>query len=255
MHPEDQPPVASPATHARRIAWACVAMGLFGAASFAYSVSVSTNRFSHLEVFAFFAIVLTTLQVRPLRLSHEGDAESLQLEEIFFVPMALLLSRTETLIALGVAVAFSHVWFRRGFLKGAFNVGQLVTSAAIGLEITHAVGVSAGQGLDPVRLIAALLGGVVFTVASAVAVSSVIALAQQASLREVLLDGWSARITTWAGSLSLGALVAAAATAHLWALPVVIVPVLVLQVAYARSLAQWRERQRIAALYEPAASL
>src|SRR5438445_3089121 len=135
MSAPEGPPVASPATHARRIAWACVVMGVVGAAAFVYSVSVSGNRFGHPEVFAFFAIVLTTLQVKPLRLSHEEHAESLQLEEIFFVPMALLLSRTEALIALGVAVAFSHVWFRRGFLKGAFNVGQLITSAAIGLEI------------------------------------------------------------------------------------------------------------------------
>jgi diguanylate cyclase (GGDEF)-like protein len=237
----------------RRIRSACLASGFAGLIALAIA-GTRTHGWSRPELFIFFTLALAALQGRPVRVAHEGQLENLQLDEAAFVPMALLLSPLEAMLALGLAVLFGHVILRKGVLKTSFNLGQMLFSSAVGLAIAHAIGMRPNH-LGVRELVAAVVGGLVFTILSAVAVALIVVVAQSSSLRTTLLDGATVRLTTWLGSFSLGVLLVAATLTHEWVLPLVIAPFVMLQVSYSRAMAQWRERQRMEALYDAAVSV
>ena len=54
-------------------------------------------------MFAFFTTVLLLTFARPLRIWHGDQAETVTLEEALFVPMALLLTPAETIVAVALA--------------------------------------------------------------------------------------------------------------------------------------------------------
>jgi diguanylate cyclase (GGDEF)-like protein/PAS domain S-box-containing protein len=97
--------------------------------------------------------------------------------------------------------------------------------------------------------VAAFAGGVVHCTLSTAAVSVVISTVRGVTVRSVFLDGAPLRTATWIGSLSLGVLVVMAANERPVALVLAVVPVVLLQVAYAGALTQFSERQQADALY------
>jgi len=232
----------------------CSATGFAGALTIAIALVATPHPWRSPGLFAVFTIALAALHSVPMRLAHQGDLEGMQLEEALFVPMAILLSPAETLIAFVCAEALGHAWRRRGGRKALFNVGQIVTTAGIGLAVSRGVGAATGR--TDVRAIAgAATGAFVFPVLSAMAVAGIISVAQRTGWVAVLLDGGPTRVATWAGSLSLGIVALLATQNAPWAIAFVLVPVVVVQIAYAGARVQWRERQRIQALYEAASSI
>jgi signal transduction histidine kinase len=239
---------------ALKISTICIATGLAGLASLAIAIGFTPHAWRDPVMFGFFVIALCALHSVPLRLTHEGDLEGMQLEEALFVPMALLLSPAETLVALVVSEAFGHAWRRRGGMKAMFNIGQIVTCAAIGLGISRAFGAETGR-FGSLSIGGAVIGGLVFPALTAVAVAGIISVAQGARFRTVLSDGGATRVAMWVGSISLGVVVVLATAQARWAAALVIIPVVVVQLAYAGARTQWRERQRIEALYEAASAI
>jgi PAS domain S-box-containing protein len=232
----------------------CVASGVAGIITLVVAMVRTPRPWGDPALFLFFTTALCALHSVPLRLSHQGDLEGMQLEEALFVPMALLLSPAETLIAFAVAEAFGHAWRRRGGLKAMFNIGQIVTGAGVGLAASRLLG-AATRHVDGGALTGAVVGGLVFPALTAMAVAGIISIAQRASFRTVLFDGVVTRVAMWGGSVSLGVVVLLATEQARWAAVLIIVPVVVVQIAYAGAKAQWRERQRIEALYEAASAI
>jgi diguanylate cyclase (GGDEF)-like protein/PAS domain S-box-containing protein len=197
-----------------------------------------------------FALTLVAVELLPVHLTHRSDSEALRLEEAFFVPMAFLLAPVETVGIVFLAVGLASVAHGRGWMKAAFNAGVMATGTGVGLGVAHLIGLG---GEVTVRDVAAVVtGGLVLCMLSAVAVSSVIALVQAVSFKKIIFDGAAVRFATWFGSLSLGVLVLVAAEQRPMALLAALVPVVVLQYAFAGSLRQWRERQQAEALYDAA---
>jgi len=232
----------------------CIATGLAGVASVVIALVLTPHPWRDPLLFGFFVAALCALHSVPLRLTHEGDLEGMQLEEALFVPMALLLSPAETLIAFVVSEAFGHAWRRRGGMKAMFNIGQIVTCAAIGLGMSRLLGARTAD-FGGRSIGGAVFGGLVFPALTAVAVAGIISIAQRARFRTVLSDGGATRVAMWVGSISLGVVVVLATAQANWAAALVIIPVVVVQIAYAGARAQWRERQRIEALYEAASAI
>jgi len=197
-----------------------------------------------------FLVVFVGAELAPLHLTHEGDSESMRLEEALLVPMILLLTPEQVLWTVVLSVAVASVVSGRGWLKGVFNTGLMAVSAAAGLFVAGAVGGEAST--SPRALLGAVCAGLVFCLVSAVGVAGIIAVAQGERVRAVLLDGATVRLATWVGSLSLGVLIAMAVLAEPWALPVAAVPAVVLQYAYSGAVRQWRERRQAEALYDAA---
>jgi diguanylate cyclase (GGDEF)-like protein/PAS domain S-box-containing protein len=194
-----------------------------------------------------FAIALTATHLLPLHLKHREVSEALHVDEVLLVPMLVLLSPLQTTAAFAIAVAISSAVSGRGLLKASFNTGMVTASVGLGVLVARSLG--AGGQVTSRDLIAAFAGGVVHCTASTAAVSLVIATVRGASVRSVFLDGAALRTATWIGSLSLGVLVVLAAHQRPLALVLAVVPVVLLQVAYAGALRQFSERRQADALY------
>src|SRR5438045_4633065 len=126
---------ASPATAvARRMRSACLATACAGAVSMAMVVAADGAHIHRSWLFPFFTAVLLFAYGRPVRFWHDGgEAENMSLDEALFVPMALLLSPSELVLAIGAAITLGFLWRRAGWAKVVWNFGATTLSAAVGL--------------------------------------------------------------------------------------------------------------------------
>src|SRR5687767_7341549 len=193
----------------RLVTLACVVVGVLGALTLAASLVFGGRDLSHWEMALLLFGGATLLQVMPVRLSHEGQGESLHLEETFLLPMAIFLSYPECLLAIGGAVAIGHTWHRRGWRKTVFNTGQLVTAAGIGVGAAQLMGAGPGRP-TLVAVAAAALGVLIYSTLSMVAVGSIITLAQGSRFRDAVLEGLEIRAATWISAQAMGITLAVA---------------------------------------------
>jgi diguanylate cyclase (GGDEF)-like protein/PAS domain S-box-containing protein len=202
------------------------------------------------STFLAFVVALIGTHLAPLHLKHRQASEALHVDEVLLLPMLLMLSPMQVVGAFAIAIAITSLVSRRGALKASFNIGMVTASAAMGVFAAHLVGL--GGTVTSRDIAAAFLGGVVHCGASSLAVSVVIAASRSTTVRSVFLDGALLRAATWVGSLSLGVLVVMAAHQRPDALALAVVPVVLLQVAYAGALSELTSRQQADALYEAA---
>ncbi|MDQ1395022.1 MAG: hypothetical protein QOG64_281 [Acidimicrobiaceae bacterium] len=242
-------------TSQSRVTALCAAAGVTGAVALTTSLVVSQRPFGRSWLFPFFLVVLAVTYAKPLRLWHEGQAETLQLDEALIVPMALLLTPAEAMIAVGGSVLVGQLARRSGFWKTTFNVGVTTTAAGVGLLAGHLLAAPTGGAATARAVIAAVVAGLIFDALTTASVAGIIAVAQRQPFWPVLMDGGIVRFATYLGSLSLGVLVVLATATHHVVLFIVIAPVAVLHLAYAGALGQWRERRRTEDLYRAAKSI
>src|SRR5687768_16394599 len=124
----DVPALAEHGPKVWLVRWMCGVFALLGVATVAVTWTVTENHWSNGWLAIVFGIGIAILQIMPVKLSHEGQGESLHLEEAFLVAAALFLSPFEALMASGGAVLVGHICHRRGVLKTSFNTGVFVMS-------------------------------------------------------------------------------------------------------------------------------
>src|SRR6202161_580711 len=78
--------------------------------------------------------------VWPIVVYRGGESEALNMDEGFFVLLALLVPPFLTLGTLAVAIVLAQAARRRSLLKSAFNAGQVVIAAGLGLAVSRAIG-------------------------------------------------------------------------------------------------------------------
>ena len=232
----------------------CTLAGAAGVASLLIALVGSNPPWEHPLASALFGLGIASLQIVPLRLSHEGQGENLHIEEAFLVPMALYLTPAESLTVLGCAGLLGQVWHRRGWFKSVFNTGEMVTAAAAGLAVSRLLGARVGD-LGDGALLAAAAGGVVYAAVSMLLVTGVIAAVQRTRYMELLRGGLEVRVTTWIVSIAVGVMMSAALDGRLWLLLVMALPVAMFQIACIRAFSQFTERRKIEGLYEAAGSI
>src|SRR4051794_8236094 len=202
---------------ARRMRWACLTTATAGAVSMAMVIASDGPHIQRTWMFPFFAAVLLFAYARPVRFWHEGQSENISLDEALFVPMALLLTPTEMMLAIGTAITFGFLWRRAGRAKVVWNFGATTLAAAVGLAtclvLAHVASTTIMPGQPPaaVAVVSAFVGGLVYDVVNAVLVAHIISLVETRTFSSVFLEGAVVRTATWIGSLSLGVLVTFAA--------------------------------------------
>src|SRR3954453_21085575 len=90
-------------TEGRRMRRACFANAAAGAFALGAVLLTGHARFSSGWLFPFFAAVLLFAYARPVRFWHDGQAENMSLDEALFVPMVLLLTPAEIMVAIGLS--------------------------------------------------------------------------------------------------------------------------------------------------------
>jgi diguanylate cyclase (GGDEF)-like protein/PAS domain S-box-containing protein len=183
----------------------------------------------------------------PVVVYRGGESEAINMDEGFFVILALLVSPLLTLGTLALVTILAQAGRRRPLIKSAFNAGQVLISAGLALAAMRTVAPPGGP----------ITAGQVAAVAVGVAVYLLVNLLL-VSMVEVSLGTTGKEITndlplqvTLAGTGALaGVILALVIQVHLWAL-VLAIPALVLerQLISARFAALY-DRSRMKGLYE-----
>ena len=248
----DAPGPAAPA--AGRLAHLCAAWAATGVLAVVILVLGTADAWPRFGLAVLLTAAAVTLQIAPVRLGHDGQSEHLHLDEAFLVPMAVYLSPPEVAIGIGISSLAGNLWFRRGWMRTAFNTGQATATAAVGATVAHTLGTATGT-FDVGTGAAAVVGVLLYSVLSMLAVAGIICLAQGTSFSATLRDGVGVRLATWGSALSLGILITAAIDGHGWVLVSAVVPIAMLQFAYRRAFRQYRERRQMERLYDASTAI
>ena len=183
----------------------------------------------------------------PVVVYREGESEAFNTDDTFFVILALLVPPLLTLATLALAFVVAQAARRRLFVKSAFNTGQVLIAAGLGLASSRALAPPSAS-LSAAEVAALLLGvGVYFAVNSCLIAGVVISMGT--TWREFTNDLPIQATLTGAGALA-GVILALAIQAHPWAVALA-VPALILQrrLISAR-FAALHDRGRMKGLYE-----
>ena len=191
----------------------------------------------------------------PLLVLRKEETEAFQLDEAFFVAMALLLPIPGTVVAFFLATVLGNVIRRRPLVRAAFNIGQTVTAVGLGLAAMHLISPIEGGSPAPIDLFAAVVGAAVFMLVNSAAVALVIALSENRRAKQVITEGLDLRVLVWAGGTALGMLAALGAAAHAWALVLAAVPMGVLNLVLREHANARRQSQRAEELFVAAGEM
>ena len=178
--------------------------------------------------------------VWPVVVYRGCESETFHSDEGFFVILALLVPPLLTLGVLALATVLAQTVRRRPALKSAYNTGQVLTSAGLGLAVSRSIAPPTSS-LAAGQIAAVTLGVSVYFVVNQVLVDAVM-VSIGTSWGEFISDLPIQVMLAGAGA-SIGVVLALAIHAHLWALALAI-PALVLE--------YWLISARYAALYDRA---
>jgi diguanylate cyclase (GGDEF)-like protein/PAS domain S-box-containing protein len=183
----------------------------------------------------------------PIVVYRGGESEAFNMDEGFFVMLALLVPPLVTLGTLGLATVAAQAIRRRPLVKSAFNAGQVLVAAGLGIAASRAlaapsVSLAAGQ-------IAAIMPGVaVYFVVNSCFVAGVV-VSMGTPWSEFVSDLPIQATLAGAGAL-VGVVLALAVQAHLWALAVAVPGLVVERRLISARFAAVHDRARMQGLYE-----
>jgi len=198
-------------------------------------------------VAATMGVLLLGSGIWPVVVFRGGESETFNMDEGYFVILALLEPPLVTLGTLALAAVARQAARRRPLLKSAFNSGQVLIAAGLGLAASRAIAAPSGS-LTVGEIAATLLGvGVLYAVSTLLVASVVVSMGT--AWREFTGDLPIQIMLAGAGAL-VGAILALAIQAYVWAVALAI-PVLILQrrLVSARYTALY-DRARMEGLYE-----
>jgi signal transduction histidine kinase len=191
----------------------------------------------------------------PLLVLRTEETEAFQLDEAFFVAMALLLPVPGTIAAFFGAVVIGNCVRRRPLVRAAFNTGQTITAVGLGLVVMRLITSVNGGSPRPLDAAAAVAGAAVFLLVNTAAVSLVISLNEHRRAIDVVREGLDLRVLVWAGGTALGLLAAIGGAAQSWALILAAIPMAALNLVLREHAHARRQSQRAEELFAAAGQI
>jgi diguanylate cyclase (GGDEF)-like protein len=183
----------------------------------------------------------------PVVLYRGGESAAFNLDEVFFVILALLVPPMVTLGTFAAATAVAQAARRRPLVKSAFNTGQVLIAAGLGLAVSRAVAVPSSS-LTVVQAAAVILGAAVYFLVNLSLVAAVV-MSMGTTRAEITSD--LAIQATYAGAGALVSVVLALAVqSHLWALALAIPGLVAERRLISARFAALYDRARMEGLYE-----
>jgi diguanylate cyclase (GGDEF)-like protein len=235
---------------ARTVVAAAVTGGLVALGLAADALVVHHPVPRQLAIAAVFAALMCANWVWPLIIYVGDQSETAQLDEAFFVVLVLLVSPATAIVVFAVATIVAQAIRRRPTVKSAFNVGQVLTAMSAGLIVFGLVDHRVGH-LRLGDMAAAVLGAVVYFVVNSSAVGGILA-TTGSSCRQAMLGGLDVRLVLIAGGIAIALTTALLLSDDFWALPLAIVPLLLLRVVLAGHFESRHDRSRLHRLFEAA---
>src|SRR5437762_8883537 len=110
----------------------------------------------------------------PVVVYREGESEAFNMDEAFFAILALLVPPLVTLGTLALATVAAQAARRRPLVKSAFNAGQVVIAAGLGIAASRGIAAPAAF-LTPAPVAAATLGVAVYCAVNTLLVGGILA--------------------------------------------------------------------------------
>ncbi len=183
----------------------------------------------------------------PVVVYRGGESEALNMDEAFFVILALLVPPLVTLGTLALAVVLAQAARRRPVVKSAFNAGQVLIAAGLGLAVSRGIA-APSSSLAAAQIAAILLGvGVYFIINTLLVVCVVVSMGT--TWREFIRD-LPIQVTHAGAGALVGLVLGLAIQAHLWALALAIPGLVVQRRLISARFAALYDRARMEGLYE-----
>ena len=187
--------------------------------------------------------------VWPLLIYRDGQSEAFNIDEGFFVVMALLLPGYGTVLAFAFAVAVAEAVRRHSRIKAVFNWGQAVTAAGLGIEAMHLLA-PATPRLTVAELGAAAAGALVFSAFNTGAMAALVA--SLGTSWRTALDGTGIRLSLAGSCVALAIVGSLAVSEYHWAVPLAVLPLLILRHVVAGHFQARHDRARMLGLFNAA---
>ncbi len=183
----------------------------------------------------------------PVVVYRGGESEAFNMDEGFLVILALLVPPLVTLGTLALATAVAQAARRRPLVKSAFNAGQVVTAAGLGLAVSRGIAPPSAS-LTAGQVAAMMLGVGIYCVVNTLLVAGVV-VSMGAAWREFTSDLPVQLTLAGAGAL-VGVVLALAIQAHLWVLALAIPGLIVERRLVSARFAALHDHARMKGLYE-----
>jgi len=199
--------------------------------------------------------LLIALHFQPRRtLVVRSNLETINLDEVLFVPLVVMLEPLHSVVVLAVASLAGSLVARRSWVKTCFNLGQYLLATAAGLTVVALLGVEPRYTPGFTAALAGMIAALTMTASTALAVRSMVAFATGARLGPLLRD-IGGRFRPWVGAVTLGGVGTIAVGAYPLAAVLVAIVVVFVNRAYAATFRELSGRQHAERLQRAVASL
>lgn len=234
-------------------------IGALGAGSAAASVALALATVPQPGTPSWPALVplvalLVAAEYLVVRFRYRGEINALNLIEAVLAPLVFAFPGPIAVAAVACAQIVGGLLRRNAGVKAAFNVTQWALATAAGAAVVGVLAPRAGISWGAIG--ATVLALAVVGVVNQAAFTTVIAIAERQSLRQVarglgdvMLVGW---LAGWAINTALGVLFVLAYAGHPWAALLYPVPLVVLHFAYRGYAGARSDRVRLAGLHRAA---
>jgi len=185
--------------------------------------------------------------VWPVVVYRGGESAAFNMDEGFFVILALLVPPLVTLGTFALATVFAQVARRRPLLKSVFNVGQVLIAAGLGLAVSRSIA-APSNSLTAGQVAAIILGVGTYLVINTVLVAGVM-VSMGTTWRELTGD-LPIQVTHAGAGALVGVVLALAIQAHPWAIALAIPGLIVERQLISARFAALYDRARMEGLFE-----
>lgn len=200
--------------------------------------------------------LLVALHTRPRRgvAAAQGSVETIQLDEVLFVPALIMLVPWQSIAVVALASLIGSIKARRGWVKTVFNLGQMTLATSVGLSVVQMLGVTPTSSPTTGDALGGMLGVLALTTSSALSVRMMVSYASGAPLLPLLKE-IGGRFLPWTGAVMLGGVGVIAVGAEPLSAVLVLGVVAFVHRAYAASVTQQAARRQSERLQEAIVSL
>ncbi len=185
--------------------------------------------------------------VWPVVVYRGGESAAFSMDEGFFVILALLVSPLLTLGTLALATVLAQAVRRRPLVKSAFNAGQVVLAAGLGLAVSRSI--APPSGALTAGQVAAMVPGVgAYFVVNSVLVAWIVH--SMGTPWAEFTDDLPLQMTLAGAGALAGGILALAVQPHLWALSLAVPGLVLERHLISARFAALHDRGRMKGLYE-----
>src|SRR6266581_5372561 len=235
-----------------RATWAVVAASVVGGAFTLFVAVWRQSAWGHVDhsqwiIAAAVGALGLGSWVWPVVVYRGGESAAFNMDEVFFVILALLVPPLVTLGTLALATVTAQAVRRRPLVKSAFNAGQVVIAAGLGISASRGIAAPTAS-LTPAQVAAAMLGVAVYCVVNTLLVVGV--LASMGTAWRELTDDLPIQVALAGAGVLVGVVLALAIQAHPWVLALAVPGLIVQRRLISARFAALYDHTRMKGLYE-----